>query len=390
MRRVLHIMSGYGGGISSFIENMARQMLGREIVFDVITYDETAPHFNEIIEATGGQVYKMLNPKKMGWKAFETSFKQPLKDHQYHLVHCHIPGYRALPYAWIVKKAGIDFYIHSHDTGQVDEKSIKKRLLNQINIQLNRKVSKLYLGCGDLAIQAKFNPQPKENRVVLPNAILSERFALEVDQILEKRSHLRQQYGIEASTLVLGQIGRLMPVKNHAFSIRLAHYLKEKGLDFKLFLAGEGKERTSIEADIKAKGLENQVILLGRVNPIEDLMPLFDGLLLPSHYEGLPTVMVEGQAMSLPAILSDTITREVDLGLDLLTYLSLEDSLKAWYQAIVKRFAKVDLIDLDERLNALKSKSLRLEDAGELYDLFSQGKLMNYQLGDVLDETIFK
>lgn len=389
MRRVLHIMSGYGGGISSFIENMARQMVEREIIFDVITYDETTPYFDTVIQATGGQVYRMVNPKKVGWKAFVASFKQPLQEHHYDLVHCHIPGYRALPYAILVKGTGADFYIHSHDTGKVDEHQFTHRLIHHLNVWINRKLTRRYVGCGDLAIQAKFNPRPDENRVVLPNAIDASRFALSESALLEKRQALRAEYGIQSSCLVLGQIGRLMPVKNHTFSLRLAEYLKNQGFDFKLMVAGEGKERLKLEKMVQDLNLQSHVVFLGRISPIEALMPLFDVLLLPSHYEGLPTVMVEGQTMSLPAVLSDTITKEVDLNLGLLNYLSLEDSLEKWHEAIMS-VSKVDIIDVSIRLSALQSKALRLEDAGDLYALFSQGKLINYRLGDSIDETIFK
>ena len=68
--RVLHIMSGYGGGISAFIRNKAPEFNDRDIPFDVITFDEVSEEFNHLIENTGGRVYKVSNPKKSGFKTF--------------------------------------------------------------------------------------------------------------------------------------------------------------------------------------------------------------------------------------------------------------------------------------------------------------------------------
>ena len=38
--RILHIMSGFGGGISTFIRNQAEALTDTSIIFDVATYDE--------------------------------------------------------------------------------------------------------------------------------------------------------------------------------------------------------------------------------------------------------------------------------------------------------------------------------------------------------------
>ena len=51
--------------------------------------------------------------------------------------------------------------------------------------------------------------------------------------------------------------------------------------------------------------------------------------MLPSLYEGLPFVLVESQAASLPALVSDSVTKEVDLT-NYLTYFSLKSSPTDW------------------------------------------------------------
>ena len=90
--RILHVMSGFGGGISSFVLNKAQQMPKYDVIFDVATYDECSDEFERAIQATGGRIYRLQNPKKEGYKVFKASFSKPFEDNEYDLVHCHIEG----------------------------------------------------------------------------------------------------------------------------------------------------------------------------------------------------------------------------------------------------------------------------------------------------------
>lgn len=59
-----------------------------------------------------------------------------------------------------------------------------------------------------------------------------------------------------------------------------------------------------------------------------------DALVLPSLFEGLPVVGVEAQAVSLPVIASEEVTKEMPVP-ELSRYLSLEpDRLIDWIEAI--------------------------------------------------------
>ena len=45
----------------------------------------------------------------------------------------------------------------------------------------------------------------------------------------------------------------------------------------------------------------------------------------PSLHEGLPVSLIEAQGSGLPCIISDQISKEVDLGMDLVDYAPLDD-----------------------------------------------------------------
>lgn len=69
-KRILHIMSSHGGGISTFIRNLATEIHRFGIVFDVVTYGPCPPEFVEAIRRTGGDVYQIKNPKKKDGDSF--------------------------------------------------------------------------------------------------------------------------------------------------------------------------------------------------------------------------------------------------------------------------------------------------------------------------------
>ena len=62
---------------------------------------------------------------------------------------------------------------------------------------------------------------------------------------------------------------------------------------YKFLMIGDGPLRTSIEATIKEKHLENQIILMGVLDNDKLYYNAMDAFVLPSLYEGLHVVGVE-------------------------------------------------------------------------------------------------
>ncbi|MBF6626534.1 glycosyltransferase [Aerococcaceae bacterium zg-BR9] len=377
--RVLHIMSGFGGGISSFIQNKAIGLLDSEIVFDVATYDEVSPAFRESIEAMGGEIYRLINPKKESWQAYMQSFESIFRTQTYDVVHCHIVGYRAIAYYVIAKKYVPRFYIHAHDTRPEVQTGIKNKALNWLNRRLQHYMSDVPLGCGDLAIQAHYGMVDDNQMMVLTNGIEDERFFMEDETRLAMRQQLREQYQISDETVVIGQVGRLEKVKNTDFTLALARYLKEQQLPAKIFLVGDGALAASIQATIEQEQLQSIIVLLGRVSPIETVLPLFNVLMLPSFAEGLPTIAVEAQALGIPIVTSDYVSREADFGLGMFRQLSLEEKMNAWYVAL-EASANESVPPLEERRQALQDAKFTQAASTALYKAFLLGEVNHYHI----------
>lgn len=75
--------------------------------------------------------------------------------------------------------------------------------------------------------------------------------------------------------------------------------------DWRLLICGDGKEKAELLVEINALGLEKQVEILGYRDDVYSIMAAADVLVLPSWHEGMPNVVVEAMALSLPCIVSD-------------------------------------------------------------------------------------
>ena len=81
----------------------------------------------------------------------------------------------------------------------------------------------------------------------------------------------------------------------------------------RLLLVGNGPLMSMTREQIRGRGLENSVSILGARNDVADLYQAMDVFILTSLYEGLPMVGVEAQAAGLPVLFSSRVTRDVEI-----------------------------------------------------------------------------
>ncbi len=109
--------------------------------------------------------------------------------------------------------------------------------------------------------------------------------------------------------LTLLAVGRLHPVKNHSFLVVACKELKDRGLDFRCFIGGEGPARPALERLIGSLDLGNNVELLGHLSrpQLEAAYASSDIVVLTSRSEGIPLVLMEAMARE-KVVLAPTIT----------------------------------------------------------------------------------
>ena len=123
-------------------------------------------------------------------------------------------------------------------------------------------------------------------------------------QLWSKRETLtREDKG--SHRLILGNAGRLVEQKGKKYLIRIAKQLKEKHIDFMLFIAGSGKLEKTLKQDCIDNKLEKEIVFLDFVENMHDFLAGLDIYLSTSLHEGSSHVIIEAMAAGKPVIAFD-------------------------------------------------------------------------------------
>jgi glycosyltransferase involved in cell wall biosynthesis len=99
-------------------------------------------------------------------------------------------------------------------------------------------------------------------------------------------------------------VARLVEQKGHPLLVEAVHQLVEEGHTLQLDLVGDGPLRKTIESEIRARGLESHVKLLGwrGSDEVRRIIESSRAMVLPSFAEGLPVSLMEAMALARPVI----------------------------------------------------------------------------------------
>lgn len=98
--------------------------------------------------------------------------------------------------------------------------------------------------------------------------------------------------------------GRLHPKKGFDVLIAALARLRDRGVEARCQIAGEGDERPRLEALIAQHGLGDRVELVGWRGDVSAFLATGDVFAFPSYQEGFPLVLLEAMAVALPAVSS--------------------------------------------------------------------------------------
>ena len=110
-------------------------------------------------------------------------------------------------------------------------------------------------------------------------------------------------------------VGRLVEKKGFPFLIEAIGLLRDRGIDCRCTLVGDGPLRPQLQKQVEDLGLTDRVQLAG-VRPLTEVSAFLKGaavLVAPSiiseggDRDGLPTILVEGMALGTPCISTQVV-----------------------------------------------------------------------------------
>jgi glycosyltransferase involved in cell wall biosynthesis len=137
-------------------------------------------------------------------------------------------------------------------------------------------------GCNGIDAQKRFNPARRP---------------------AGERDLIRDQFGIPADAPVLGFVGRLVKIKGIVELAAMWTSLREERLDLHLLAVGPLEDHAPIPDEIaEMLRRDPRVHLTDRVIDAVPYYTAIDVLVLPTHREGLPSVLLEAASMEVASV----------------------------------------------------------------------------------------
>lgn len=122
-----------------------------------------------------------------------------------------------------------------------------------------------------------------------------------IKQAMEKFTYSKP----ESRAIRLLSVGRMTPQKAYLRFLDVLGKLHKKGYNFQWYVLGDGIEKKKIETKILELDLSEYVCLEGLTDNPYKYMKNCDLFVLPSEYEGFPTVTIEAKILKCPVLATD-------------------------------------------------------------------------------------
>ena len=122
----------------------------------------------------------------------------------------------------------------------------------------------------------------------------------------EEQAALKKELGIGPDTVVFGILARIEEYKGHGLIAQAARQLKDRGMDFKVLVAGTGQWAGQLDELVRRLDVADVMPRLGFRSDVAALLSILDVQLNASFgTEATSIALLEGMSLSKPSIVSD-------------------------------------------------------------------------------------
>ncbi len=321
------------GGIENQLMHLLRNADKEKFQIDFTSTMPDAFYRSEI-EALGGKFILIPEMSHKNPLPYCKALYRIMKDGKYDIVHSHELFHSGIVLL-IAKLAGVPGrFVHAHNwqdgNGDGKKRSLIRSAYNTVMRWLILACSNQQLACSTLAGKFLYGEKctRKDSYHLVFNSVDTAKFLGHYDD---------QESGEFCDGWInVLQVGRVTTVKNQLFLTEVAAEMKKRGKKIRILCAGSGDPdyTEAVNQAISRNGLHDYIQMLGVRSDIDVLMRKASAFVLPSHYEGMPLVLIEAQASGLPCVVADTFSHEVDFEIGKLQWLPLDGDAARWADAI--------------------------------------------------------
>lgn len=223
-----------------------------------------------------------------------------MRQGQYTIVHTH-SSKAGIVGRWAAKLAGVPVIVHTvHGWGHHER---QHPLIRAYYIWLE----KLTLPITDklIVVSALNIEKGLADGIGQPDNYLVIRSGIELDRFGHPqvpRAETRAAWGIPQEAVVVGSVTRLSPQKAPLDFVQAAALVAQQYPQTYFVMVGDGPLRSEVEALAAKLGMADRLVLTGLRRDVPELMAAFDIFALSSLWEGLPRVLPQAMATSLPIV----------------------------------------------------------------------------------------
>ncbi|MFA6923647.1 MAG: glycosyltransferase [Bacteroidales bacterium] len=322
MPRVLRILNRFNLGGPTYNAAYLTKYLEPEFETMLIggDNDETEENSEYIVRSLGIIPFTIPEMKRSINPYYDIIAYRKIRDiikrFRPHIVHTHASkagalGRRAASY---MKVPVIIHTFHGH-VFDAYFSSIKSSFYVNIERQLAKKSTRI-IALSEIQkeeLAKKYKICKPEKIEVIPLGFDLDKFQENMDF---KRESFRKDYNIAYDEIAIGIIGRIVPIKNHIMFIEALKYILERtDKKIRVFIIGDGTEKTNIELKAKELGIsylegnyKNEKAIITFTSWIKNIDYAISGMdiiALTSLNEGTPVSLIEAQAANKPIVTTD-------------------------------------------------------------------------------------
>lgn len=285
-------------GISSVIMNYYVNMNKSGLKIDFVAISEVNEKYKREIIGNNSRIY--ILPRKKNSIKYQFQLMQLLIKNDYDIVHIHGNSATMLVDVIPCKLARINnIIVHSHNT------TCNHVIIHQILKPFFSKTYSLGLACGEESGKWLYGNRQFQ---ILKNGIEINKYKYNVATRKEYRDKIAA-----GEKIVIGHVGNFVEQKNHFFLLDVFFEILKQNQNYILMLIGDGPLIDQIKSKAQSLNMQDSIIFIGKTLEVEKYLQAMDLFVLPSLFEGLPVSLIEALASGLPCVVSNQITKEVDL-----------------------------------------------------------------------------